>query len=196
MFARNFEELVIYVSIPTVASWWSQWGVIAASHCHSWCRWWSDTLWHLQDYDQTHSCCVCFHSTGTLNKRCWYITCLHGVSLCNHIICSSLQQDPLSVYQNTVVWGCLYILLLSNPFWACATEDLWWILSCRGLDIFLCCLQNRNGHLWVTSAWCTYLFLWKKNAIWRPWLIFHSNCYLRRVDGSISGVWALKLSVP
>jgi hypothetical protein len=110
--------------------------------------------------------------------------------------CVHLSSRTLCLYIKTLLCEVVCYLLLSNPFWACSTEDLWWILSCRGLDIFLCCLQNRNGHLWVTSAWCTYLFLWKKNAIWRPWLIFHSNCYLRRVDGSISGVWALKLSVP
>jgi hypothetical protein len=34
-------------SMPTVDSWWSQWGVIAARHCYSqlWWGWWSHTLW-------------------------------------------------------------------------------------------------------------------------------------------------------
>jgi hypothetical protein len=28
-----------YEGIPTVSSWWSQWEVMAASHCHLWQRW-------------------------------------------------------------------------------------------------------------------------------------------------------------
>ncbi len=36
---------ILYLSASTVGSWWSQWGVIAASHCYSWWKWWSLTLW-------------------------------------------------------------------------------------------------------------------------------------------------------
>jgi hypothetical protein len=119
-----------------------------------------------------------------LKKKMWLHYMFHSaITSCVH-----LSSRTLCLYIKTLLCEVVCDLLLSNPFWACSTEDLWWILSCRGLDIFLCCLQNRNGHLWVTSAWCTYLFLWKRNAIWHPWLIFHSNCYLWRVDGSISGV--------
>jgi hypothetical protein len=32
-------------SMPTAGSWWCQQGVMADSHCYSWSRWWSDTLW-------------------------------------------------------------------------------------------------------------------------------------------------------
>jgi len=38
----------IYTYIYTaifVRSWWSEWGVVAATHCHSWWRWWANTLW-------------------------------------------------------------------------------------------------------------------------------------------------------
>ncbi len=33
----------IYSSTPTVGSWSSKRGVMAASHCYSWWRWWSDS---------------------------------------------------------------------------------------------------------------------------------------------------------
>ncbi len=36
---------VVYLSIPTVKSWWSQLGVPAASHCYRWWRWWFYALW-------------------------------------------------------------------------------------------------------------------------------------------------------
>ncbi len=44
-FAQYFGQVIINISTPTVRSWWSQWGVMAAHHCYSWGRWWSDTLW-------------------------------------------------------------------------------------------------------------------------------------------------------
>jgi hypothetical protein len=29
---------------PLLGDWWRRWGVMAASHCHAWWRWWSDSL--------------------------------------------------------------------------------------------------------------------------------------------------------
>jgi hypothetical protein len=37
--------IIIYLSAPTIGSWWSQQVIMAARHCSSWWRWWSDTLW-------------------------------------------------------------------------------------------------------------------------------------------------------
>jgi hypothetical protein len=47
-FALSFEWILIYLSTSTLNWWRSQWGVMAASHCHSW-QWW---------YDHTHSCYI------------------------------------------------------------------------------------------------------------------------------------------
>jgi hypothetical protein len=59
--------------------WWSQRGLKAAHHCHSWWRWWSDTLWvsfmRLWLY-----CSCCFHLgfAGTDNNS-WPSKCYSGV---------------------------------------------------------------------------------------------------------------------
>jgi hypothetical protein len=45
MVCPGFGLLIIYLSTPTVRSSQSQWVVMAALHCYSWWRWWSDTLW-------------------------------------------------------------------------------------------------------------------------------------------------------
>jgi hypothetical protein len=36
---------IICLSAPTISSWWSQLGVMAAHCCYSWWRWWSNILW-------------------------------------------------------------------------------------------------------------------------------------------------------
>jgi hypothetical protein len=57
-----FWQNTMYISTPTVRSWWSQWGVMAASHCNSWEG--DDGLVLCQQqcygYDRTHSCHVNF----------------------------------------------------------------------------------------------------------------------------------------
>jgi hypothetical protein len=44
-FAQIFGWIIICLSTPTVRSWWSLLVVMAAHHCYSQWRWWSDTLW-------------------------------------------------------------------------------------------------------------------------------------------------------
>jgi hypothetical protein len=41
----EFQLISIFLSAPTVGRWWYRWAVVAACHCCSWWRWWSDTLW-------------------------------------------------------------------------------------------------------------------------------------------------------
>jgi hypothetical protein len=36
LFAGNFGLIIMFWSTPSVRSWWSQWGDMAASHCYSW----------------------------------------------------------------------------------------------------------------------------------------------------------------
>jgi hypothetical protein len=36
LFAGNFGPIIMFWSTPSVRSWWSQWGDMAASHCYSW----------------------------------------------------------------------------------------------------------------------------------------------------------------
>jgi hypothetical protein len=56
LFAWNNKHIPLGLSTPTIGSWWSQWGIMAASHCHSVWRWqldsffsylcWFDQNWH------------------------------------------------------------------------------------------------------------------------------------------------------
>ncbi len=80
---------------------------MAASHCHSWCRWWSDTL-----LVSTHSCCVCWLEL----MQCWFgyfNTTFWSFSL------QSQQYINIACYvQWKVVLSCLwYILELIVVFW-------------------------------------------------------------------------------
>ncbi len=63
---ENLSRLLIYLSTSAVEGWWIQWGLMAASHCHSWWRWWSDTLWVPPISLWLHSCLLChFGFAGT-----------------------------------------------------------------------------------------------------------------------------------
>jgi len=44
-FAWDVGQIIIYLSTPTVRSWWILWVVMAACHCYSWWGWWFDALW-------------------------------------------------------------------------------------------------------------------------------------------------------
>jgi len=45
MICPDLGLIIIYLSTPTVTSWWRQWVVMAACCCYLWWRWSSDTLW-------------------------------------------------------------------------------------------------------------------------------------------------------
>jgi hypothetical protein len=44
-FAWDVGQIIIYLSTPTVRSWWIQWVVMAACHCYYWWGWCFDALW-------------------------------------------------------------------------------------------------------------------------------------------------------
>jgi hypothetical protein len=44
-FTWNFWQIIMFLSTPSVRSWWSQWEVMAACCCCSWWRCWSNILW-------------------------------------------------------------------------------------------------------------------------------------------------------
>ncbi len=58
---------IVFLSMPTVRSWWSQWRVMAVHHCYSWWRWWSRMLWvmlmrlWLESLSSCFFCVVLFH---------------------------------------------------------------------------------------------------------------------------------------
>ncbi len=58
---------LLFLSTPTIGSLWTQWAVMAASHCYSWWRWWSDTLLvTLIRLWPRHSCHMSF---GFVNRK-------------------------------------------------------------------------------------------------------------------------------
>jgi hypothetical protein len=81
LFAWNFEQIVAYLSTPIVRSWWSQWGLRAASHCrHVEGNGLMPCEWHSQGYDCTYSCCVCFTRTDiTITFIVWFWSFLCNV---------------------------------------------------------------------------------------------------------------------
>jgi hypothetical protein len=47
VFCSDIGLIVLYIS--TFRTWWRQWVVMAADHCYSWWRWWSDhTHWQVR----------------------------------------------------------------------------------------------------------------------------------------------------
>jgi hypothetical protein len=71
---------------PPFRSWWNQWVVIAAHHCYSWWRWWSDTLWvTLIGLQHTH-CHVSFKVLWNLlhNLIDMLNYLMHNVCILNH----------------------------------------------------------------------------------------------------------------
>jgi hypothetical protein len=56
----KFGLVIIYLCKPTVGSWWSQWGVMAARQWYSSWRWWFDTLWVTLIRLWSHSFLVCW----------------------------------------------------------------------------------------------------------------------------------------
>jgi hypothetical protein len=104
MICPDLGLIIIYLSTPTVTSWWRQWVVMAACCCYLWWRWWSDTLWgtlvrlrlhsllgYLQivieeSFMQVHGYLVLPEPTQHLFHK---LICFFGVALCNHInICA------------------------------------------------------------------------------------------------------------
>jgi hypothetical protein len=61
MFPNLLAQIIMYLCATTLGSWWSQWGVIRASHCHSsWRGWLSGTLWAILTRLWLHSFLFCF----------------------------------------------------------------------------------------------------------------------------------------
>jgi hypothetical protein len=103
LYAWNFEQISIYLSKPTISSWWNQWGVMAASPCNWWWRWWvwysvSDT----QGYD-LQSCLLC-----------WFF--LLGWKLSPWIPFKLLLWNSL----------CILIDMIVGTSWTLLSVKVWW----------------------------------------------------------------------
>ncbi len=82
---------------PLFGSWWSQWGVMAARHfCHSWCKWWSDTLWAALPRLWLHLLFLCFFGFGWNGHNSYPQCVLVEYSLWSHGYISIWARWPLT----------------------------------------------------------------------------------------------------
>lgn len=98
-------DYIMHLSKPTIRSWWNQWGVMAASPCNWWWRWWvwysvSDT----QGYD-LQSCLLCWFFLLGWKLSPWIpFKLLLWNSLCNLIDMIVDTSWTLSIVKSLMVW--------------------------------------------------------------------------------------------
>jgi hypothetical protein len=99
-YAIKFEQIIVHSSsIPDLRSWWNHCGVMAANYCHSWGRWWSDTLW--QRYDCAHS-----GNIGFFLGQNWHYSYLQSVILWTYC-CQSWARADAYLLQETSTVHCI-----------------------------------------------------------------------------------------
>jgi hypothetical protein len=107
--------IIICLSAPTIGSWWSQQVIMAARHCSSWWRWWSDTLWATLIRLQLHSL-SCYFKWLLLRFLCNFIDIDVSSLACekswhshgSHLQLSSVAEVKLFPFYATV--SCLFLL--------------------------------------------------------------------------------------
>jgi len=115
-----------------VRGWWSEWGVVAATHCHSWWRWWASTLWVTLTRVVTTTLSyqyVNFGLAGTVKITVYFEQSFivefslqsHICNLLNELVekiqCSELSVTPLSVLWSVMgktACECLSVWLFLN----------------------------------------------------------------------------------
>jgi len=111
----------IYTYIYTaifVRSCWSEWGVVAATHCHSWWRWWANTLWVTLTRVVTTTLSyqyVNFGLAGTVKITVYFKQVLLWSFLCNLIYVIS-WMNWLRRF-SALNWQWLFLVYC----------DLWWV---------------------------------------------------------------------
>ncbi len=99
--SRSLKQIIIHLDTPTIGSWWTQWwGVMAASHYHSWWKWWSDTLG------------VTVLRFSVLSFLCWNFLWLDGVlTLLRFLL---IMRMEISQYLWEILWNYLCNLIETN----------------------------------------------------------------------------------
>ncbi len=136
---------------PLFGSWWSQWGVMAARHfCHSWCKWWSDTLWAALPRLWLHLLFLCFFGFGWNGHNSYPQCVLVEYSLWSHgyisIWARWLSQPVPYVIAMCVElhrYVCVQLLLKQLYLWMGAG------LSCKSREFPQKCRQG----LLESSGW-------------------------------------------
>jgi hypothetical protein len=134
-FSHNLSRSYIYTYIYTaifVRSWWSEWGVAAATHCHSWWRWWANTLWVTLTRVVTTTLSYQYANiglAGTVKKSVYFKQSFivefslqsHICNLLNELV-EKIQCSELTVTLLSVLWSvmgktaceCLSVWLVLN----------------------------------------------------------------------------------
>jgi hypothetical protein len=103
MVCLKFGWTIVFLSMLTVRSWWSQWGVMAVHHCYSWWRWWSRMLWVMLMrlwLESLSSCFLCVVFVSTATHR--YVNMYHGTTLTRGEIPCSYSSLKTMLY--TIIW--------------------------------------------------------------------------------------------
>ncbi len=186
----TFEKIIIDLSAATIRSWWHQWEVIAASHCHSWWEWFSGHKL------VTRLFCADFVFSGTDTTVTFKLTLVFSLNFIHmHVFLADEQKHCGSDHLCYSCWrhcadGCL-----------CKWASLLWLEGCSHQ---LCCWHTfvhyvkqslkasgaSNCHMNVTTngfnhvpelhqrwVWCVYYSLLHRSSaglspseeIWAGW---------------------------
>jgi hypothetical protein len=114
VFCPNFGLVIIYLSTPTVRSWWNQWLSIVACHSNSWWRWWSEGDGHSHKVT-SYNCTYCYVTFQLVLRRflCGFLDIydwnsqgwLHSVLLYLFLV----SQELIQWFHSKSYWGVLFL---------------------------------------------------------------------------------------
>ncbi len=150
-----------YNYITCVGSWWSQWVVGAAHHCHSWWRWWwSATLWVTLTRLWLHSsiCCLQF-VVVEISQQCHR----YAVNLSFQIKCKLYCLEKKFIFESWKSRTQFFVCLQRNAPKAqkeAPQQRKWW--SIRPPDDYGIPYSSKEG-IWCFVSIYTSHCAWKIN---------------------------------
>jgi hypothetical protein len=106
----TFEKSTIDLSAATIRSWWHQWEIVAASHCHSWWKWFSGHKL------VTRLFCADFVFSGTDTRVTFKLT-----------LAFSLNFIHMHVFLDLNVYRWTRTLWLRSPMLLVLETLCWWL---------------------------------------------------------------------
>ncbi len=121
-FAWDVGQIIIYLSTPTVRSWWIQWVVMAACHCYSWWGWCFDALWSILIRLWLHS--LSCHLQGVVLE---FSPVLYITSVCTRLV--RYWPSYSYILAETIVCSWAVIDDLKEKLWMQATVAYYLMLD-------------------------------------------------------------------
>jgi hypothetical protein len=172
MFPNLLAQIIMYLCATTLGSWWSQWGVIRASHCHSsWRGWLSGTLWMILTRLWLHSFLFCLlwfaqNSHNIVWSQLFFfylpvrwvfslITLICSIKVEMHyahapadLVTSRWNNSRNSSSANMSHWGWTLLISLYGR------QSLWfsWIISERQKSVYFIFTDHMNNFRIYTTA--------------------------------------------